>query len=281
MFLAVTRRKFFTSLPLIGAVPVYAFGVEPQWLEPTHHRIRLPHRDLSSGFRILHLSDLHASRVVPFSLIGRAIDDGLSMKPDLICVTGDFITDAAAFDEKEYRNLLRRLSNAAPTFACLGNHDGGSWAVHMGGFPDTHVVRRLLEASGIALLDNRSELVRMRGQSLRLVGVADLWSDEVDGAAAFSQVRPEEPTILLAHNPDTKDILAAHPWDVMLSGHTHGGQVVVPLVGPPFVPVEDKRFIAGLKQWNGRWVFVSRGVGNLDGIRIDCRPEVTLLQITS
>lgn len=281
MSLALTRRKFLSFLPLIGATPVYAFGVEPKWLDRTFHRIKLPQRDLASGVRILHLSDFHASPVVPFSLIEKAIESGLAVQPDLICLTGDFVTDSHAFDKQEYSRILRRLSNAAPTFACLGNHDGGRWAVNKGGgFPDTRVVRELLDASGVSLLHNRSELVSIRGKSMRVVGVPDLWSHEVDGQLAFQDVPPAESTILLAHNPDTKDVLADRPWDLMLSGHTHGGQVLVPLVGTRFIPVQDKRFIAGLKQWNGRQVYVSRGVGSLAGVRFNCRPEVTVLQVT-
>jgi predicted MPP superfamily phosphohydrolase len=281
MNLALTRRKFLSSLSLIGATPVYAFGVEPKWLERTFHQIRLPRRDLGSGIRILHLSDFHASPVVPFSLIEKAIEDGLAAQPDLICLTGDFVTDAHAFDKQEYSRILSRLSVAAPTFACLGNHDGGNWAVSKGGgFRDTRVVRELLDASGVSLLHNRSELALVRGQSMRIVGVPDLWSREVDGQLAFQDVQPEEATILLAHNPDTKDVLADRPWDLMLSGHTHGGRVLVPLVGTRFIPVQDKRFIAGLKQWNGRHVYVTRGVGSLAGVRFNCRPEVTVLKVT-
>src|SRR5579864_5012714 len=163
MNLALTRRKFLSSLTLIGSTPVYAFGVEPKWLERTFHQIRLPQRSLGSGVRILHLSDFHASPVVPFSLIEEAIEYGLAVQPDLICLTGDFVTDSHAFDEKEYSRILRRLSNAAPTFACLGNHDGGTWAVNKGGgFRDTTVVRGLLDASDVSLLHNRSELVPVR-----------------------------------------------------------------------------------------------------------------------
>src|SRR6202049_2048138 len=280
MSLALTRRKFLPPPPLIGPPPVYAFGVEPKWLERTFHQIRLPQRDLGSDVRILHLSDFHASPVVPFSLIEKAVEYGLAVQPDLICLTGDFVTDAHAFDEQEYSRILRRLSNAAPTFACLGNHDGGTWSTTMGGFRDTTVVRRLIDASGVSLLHNRSELVPIRGQSMRVVGVPDLWSHEVDGQLAFQDVQPGEPTILLAHNPDTKDVLADRPWDLMLSGHTHGGQVLVPLVGTRFIPVQDKRFIAGLKGWNGRQVYISRGVGSLAGVRFNCRPEVTVLQVS-
>jgi predicted MPP superfamily phosphohydrolase len=229
----------------------------------------------------LQLSDFHASNVVPFALIDRAVDLGLAAKPDLICLTGDFVTDAQAFDQTEYIRILRRLTSAAPTFACLGNHDGGIWCARFGGFEDTSVVCGLLDAAGVALLHNRSEALSVREQRIRLAGVADLWSREVDGGLAFQGVRREETTILLAHNPDSKDKLADRPWDLMLSGHTHGGQVIVPLVGMRFVPVRDKRFIAGLKAWNGRQVYVSRGVGNLGGVRVNCRPEVTLLDLTA
>ena len=264
---------------MAGSAPAYAFGIEPNWLERTFHQVKLPCRNLSSGVRILQLSDFHASSVVPFSLIENSVDMGLEAKPDVICLTGDFITDAAPFDEAQYARILRQLSGAAPVFASLGNHDGGSWAESVGGFADSSVVRDLLRESGIALLHNRSEVVRVRNQSVRFAGVGDLWSRGVNGDLAFADVSPDDPAILLAHNPDTKDLLAGQPWDLMLSGHTHGGQVVLPFVGERFVPVRDKRFIAGLKQWNGRQVYVTRGVGNVRGVRVNCRPEVTVLDL--
>jgi uncharacterized protein len=263
-----------------GCAPVYAFGVEPNWLERTFHQVKLPCKSLTSGVRILHLSDFHASPIVPFSLIENAVELGLEAKPDVICLTGDFVTDATPFDEAEYARILRRLSSAAPVFATLGNHDGGAWGAAVGGLEDSSVVRRLLRAGNVSLLHNRSEVLRVRDQSIRFAGVGDLWSDGVDGDLAFAGVPAEDPAILLAHNPDTKDWLADRPWDLMLSGHTHGGQVVLPLLGERFVPIRDKRFIAGLKQWDGRWVYVTRGVGNIDGVRVNCRPEVTVLDLT-
>jgi predicted MPP superfamily phosphohydrolase len=266
---------------MAGCAPAYAFGVEPNWLELTIQRVKLPCKNLTSGVRILHLSDLHVSPAVPFSLIEKSIELGLAAKPDVICLTGDFVTDAAPFDEAEYARILRRLSSAAPVFATLGNHDGGAWAAWAGGFKDTSAVRSLLSAADVPLLHNRSEVVRVRDQSIRFAGVGDLWSDDVDGDLAFANVAAEDPAILLAHNPDTKDVLAARPWDLMLSGHTHGGQVVLPILGERFVPVIDKRFIAGLKQWNGRQVYVTRGVGSIRGVRVNCRPEVTVLDLVS
>lgn len=250
-------------------------------MDRTNHRIKLPCKNISSGVRILHLSDLHASPVVPFALIENSIELGLQMKPDVICVTGDFVTDATPIDLAQYARILRRLPEAAPVFATLGNHDGGAWGASVHGLKDSTMVRELLRSANMPLLHNRSEVVRVRDQSIRFAGVGDLWSHEVDVDGAFADVPADDPAILLAHNPDTKDVLANRPWDLMLSGHTHGGQVVLPILGERFVPIRDKRFIAGLKQWNGRQVYVTRGVGNIDGFRVNCRPEVTILDLVS
>jgi uncharacterized protein len=266
---------------MAGCAPAYAFGVEPNWLERTTIQVKLRYKSLTSGVRILHLSDFHASPVVPFSLIENSVELGLQAKPDVICLTGDFVTDATPFDEAEYARILRRLSSAAPVFATLGNHDGGRWGASVHGLKDSSRVCALLRAASVPLLHNRSEVVRVRDQFIRFAGVPDLWSDGVDGVLTFADVPADDPAILLAHNPDTKDVLADRPWDLMLSGHTHGGQVVLPLVGARFVPIRDKRFIAGLKQWNGRQVYVTRGVGNIDGVRVNCRPEVTILDLVS
>ncbi len=260
---------------------MYAFGLEPNWLERTYHRVKLPCDNLPSGVRILQLSDFHASSVVPFSLIENSVELGVEAKPDVICLTGDFVTDATPFDEVEYARILRRLSSAAPVFASLGNHDGGRWSASIGGLKDSSVIRSLLRDGNVSLLHNRSEVVRVRDQAIRFAGAADLWSERMDVDLAFADVLPEDPTILLAHNPDTKDLLADRPWNLMLSGHTHGGQVVLPFLGERFVPVRDKRFIAGLKQWNGRQVYVTRGVGSIRGVRVNCRPEVTILDVSS
>lgn len=271
----ITRRQFYTTL---AVSPVYPVVIEPRWLDVSHRTV--PIKGVRSPVRILHLSDLHASFFVSMSMIGHAITKGLEQKPDLICVTGDFITRGDDYVPKEYAQVLGRLSKAAPTFAVLGNHDGGAWAEMFSGLPDHKNIEQLLEVSGIQLLHNRSTSINVRDTMLSLVGTGDLWNEEVDPQRAFAEVGPD-PVVLLSHNPDGKDDMAAYPWQLMLSGHTHGGQVIIPFLGPRYAPVKDKRYVSGLKAWGTKQIHVSRGVGNVAGVRFDCRPEVTLLDLVT
>jgi predicted MPP superfamily phosphohydrolase len=223
----VTRRKFgYAFLAASGVAAAYPCYFEPRWLTVTRPVVKLSRSQLREPVRILHLSDLHLSIPVPLSLIDAAVDLGLNERPDVICLTGDLITGRRDLSSGEYARTLSRLAGAAPTFAVLGNHDGGSWASEAGGFSDTSAVRHMLEASGIRLLHNASVHVQVRTAGFSVVGVGDLWADEVAPKTAFSGVDLGEPTLLLAHNPDTKDTVATYTWDLLLSGHTHGGQVL-------------------------------------------------------
>ena len=94
------------------------------------------------------------------------------------------------------------------------------------------------------------------------------------------QAPPGTTTLALLHNPDGKDQIADHSWHLALCGHTHGGQLCLPWWGTPFAPVRDHRYVAGLNRWRDRWIYTTRGVGNLHGVRFNCRPEVRLLTLT-
>ena len=273
-----TSRRFFLLTPLLGTQgALYARFVEPEWLEFSERSCRLP--GVTREFSLVHLSDLHASKDVPQPLIERAIQMAVDAKPDVICLTGDFVTSARDFDPRWYMRVLAKLASTAPTFAVLGNHDGGLWAANSGGFATTRHVARMIEGSGVQLLGNRSVRLSCKGGIVQLVGVGDMWARELNGAAAFREAQPGLPTVLLSHNPDSKDLLGSFDWHLMLSGHTHGGQVVLPVLGLNPAPVKDRRYTEGLKPWRNRWIHVSRGVGSIKGIRFNCRPELTRLKI--
>jgi len=277
----LSRRKFLAALGLATAGGVfYARVIESHWLTIGRHTIRLGREPGGPPLKILHLSDLHASRVVSLGFISEAIRVGLGLGPDLICLTGDYIT--RGFDELAgYAEVLKPLAGSAPAFACLGNHDGGLWAARRRGYADTNRVREVLSQAGVTLLHNSARAIRIGNRELRLVGLGDMWAGELQPAVAFASLPPDgATTIVLSHNPDTKDSLKVYQWDLLLCGHTHGGQVRLPFVGSLVSSVRDKRFEQGLHRWEDRWVHVTRGVGSLLGLRFNCPPEVSLITVT-
>ena len=131
-------------------------------------------------------------------------------------------------------------------------------------------------------MHNESVIVRAGKTSLRLTGLGDLWSGEFRPTDAFGGVNDAaaDAHVLLSHNPDTKDEVRDFAWDLMLCGHTHGGQISLPLIGGGvFAPVRDSRYISGRYDWNGRQLYVTRGVGSIHGLRFNCRPEVSVLEL--
>jgi hypothetical protein len=276
----VTRRQLL-FLP-VATLPVAAYArfVEPEWLEIARETVPLPNFKSGERVRIVHLSDLHASDAVSRNLIESAVEIALSQKPDIICVTGDFITAGKGVDWAWYPGALRRLSAHVPTYGVLGNHDGGASTMYEGRGYSTARVRKLLRDSGIRELHNENTEITIRKQTLRLVGCAEMWAGECLPDIAFRDVPADRmPTVLLSHNPDSKTKIAGYHWDLMLAGHTHGGQVVLPFVGLSPAPVSDQNYVKGLKPWRDRLIYVTAGVGNIAGIRFNCRPQVSVLDL--
>lgn len=277
----ISRRHFFrTTLASVPCGVCYVTLGEPNWLDVSHTTISIGATPLPRPVRIAQLSDLHLSPDVPLSLIARAIEQAIAEKPDVICVTGDFITDELT-EETKYAAELRKLTEAAPTFAILGNHDGGNWAGRHGGYQETETMSGFVRSTGMRLLNNESTALRLGETSLRLTGLGDQWAGKCNPADALNaSSQPHHAHVLLAHNPDTKDEVKQYGWDVMLSGHTHGGQCALPFVGGGmFAPVKDRRYVSGLYTWDNRHLYVNRGIGSILGLRFNCRPEVSVLTL--
>jgi predicted MPP superfamily phosphohydrolase len=279
----LTRRRFLGALFCGGAAVAADMAlIEPEALRTSEWQVPLSGAPGRAPLRLLHLSDFHASNCVSLDFIEQAVERGLATSPDLICLTGDFIS--WRWEEwTRYAEILGKLSARAPAFAVLGNHDGGRWAASSRhrGYPDASLVRELLAAANITLLHNSAVSLQAGEWPLHMAGLGDLYNREMDAEAAFSAPAPPgATTILLSHNPDTKDLLKDQPWQLMLCGHTHGGQCRLPFIGTPFAPVKDHRYVEGLHSWEQRWIHITRGVGNLHGLRFNCRPEVSVLTLT-
>lgn len=277
----LTRRRFLRlcggTLAGVAVAGAYARGLEPGWLAVDRVEVPLPRREGEPRLRIVHLSDLHASDVVPLTMIADAVRLALAQAPDLVVLTGDFVTTRSEQPNREaYAAVLRPLAEHCPTFACLGNHDGprrGSTAPW---------VNAMLAAADIPVLLNSTRRLDVKGRPLLLSGLGDLWTNEcrpqrcLFGLGQADADRPAQ--IVLAHNPDSKTLAQFYEWDLMLCGHTHGGQVRLPFLGAPIVPVDDRGYIEGLHPFQNRHIYTTRGVGNLLGFRFNCRPWVSVVE---
>lgn len=262
------------------AAAAFSFLSESTSLDISRYTLSLSNSSPKKKLRLLHISDIHAYHFVPFSFIERSIEHSLALQPDVIFITGDFINRRIQM-KSSYMHVLKKLSGSAPTFACPGNHDGGRWIAPHGGYSTSLEVRRMLEQCNISCLVNDAEAITLNRRPVNIIGLGDILAGECNPQKAFSssKIASDALTVIISHNPDSKENLTNFSFDLLLCGHTHGGQVRIPLIGPPVIPVIDKRYIEGLYRWNGNWLHISRGLGSLYGLRINCKPQITLISV--
>jgi predicted MPP superfamily phosphohydrolase len=243
----------------------------PLPLRPIHHmwrrtidrvvleRIDLPVRSLPAelkGVLACQVSDLHVDRDEDLARLEAAVEVINRQRPDLVFLTGDYFStpETRRHYLAPFRRALARLKTSNGVFAIPGNHD------HWGSFDR---IDEALRAASVEPLSNESRRIAIHGSSLTIVGIDDLWARRAEPSRAFAGVGAEECTIVLAHNPDTA-LYARHLRPgVMLSGHTHGGVVRIPLYGSPIKSILriGKRFYAGLNRYEDFYIYTNRGLG--------------------
>jgi uncharacterized protein len=259
----------------------YGYHVEPTWLAV--NRMALSVRGLPAaltGLRVAHLTDFHHGPHIPAGYLEDAVERTAAEKPDLIALTGDFI-DRGPRHVETAAKLFRHLKAPLGVFAVLGNHD---FSVHTARgvrrHPTLHQeVAGALSAEGVSVLRNRSLRVERGGAGLVVAGVDDLWSGESDPLAALGGQCPDTPRVVLAHNPQSVEYLGGHRADVVLSGHTHGGQVNWPGLGRLTLGKKARRFAAGYYPLAGGHLYVNTGVGFGWRFRYGCRPELAMITL--
>ena len=259
----------------------YGYHVEPTWLEV--NRFDLAVRGLPAafhGFKIAQLSDFHFGPHIPAGYLEDALARTAAEQPDLIALTGDFI-DRGPNHVGPAAKLFRHLKAPLGVFAVLGNHD---FAVHnargVRRHPELHrAVADALGSEGVRVLRNEAVRFDRAGGGLIVAGIDDLWSRESDPAATLMDHCPETPRVVLAHNPQSVEQFADHRFDLMLSGHTHGGQINWPGLGRVLLRKKAKRWAAGLYPHAGGHVYVNKGVGFGWRFRFGVRPEVAVFTL--
>jgi len=268
--------------------PVYATQVEPRWIEVVRVDVPLPGwPEALDGFTIAQLSDVHLGPYVSIEHLRRGVEMANDLRADLIVLSGDFVYGSADYSAACARELSA-LQARYGLFAVLGNHD-----IWTGPRP----VTENLIAAGITVLRDDLQLLEIGDARLWLLGIKDtgytggsfsdfqaMWRGGHDELAAMLEaIPPDEPRLLLVHNPDFVEMLPPGRIDLALCGHTHGGQVRLPLIGAPVVPsCFGQKYAGGLVRAPSTWVYVNRGLGLIPPpVRVNCRPEVTLLRLRS
>lgn len=243
---------------------------EPFLLTIEHRSIQLPRLPKAfDGFRIVHLSDIHHSPFTSKEQIERAVEAANRLKPDIVALTGDYISH-----DRQYAapcaELLGKLQARYGVYAVLGNHD--HWT-------DAALITDLFRAEGITVLINQGMRFELNGEAFWLAGVDDTMVGLEDLSLALAGARDSEMKLLLAHNPIILRRAARAHVDLVLSGHTHGGQVKLRSERSPSGRPR-RRLLRGLGRQGETQIYVTRGLGTVVlPIRYGCPPEVSLLEL--
>ena len=275
----ISRRKFIGRTALLGAAGVLgptAYGFwEANHIRITRHDVTVPNLPQPfAGKTIAVLADLHHGPYVGLDFIRKAVRLTNELKPDLIALVGDY-AHTGGKTHIELPPCLEALSElTAPlgVFAVPGNHDMKS-----GG----EIYRELIATTPLLDVTNMNRPVTLEGEHLWLAGVDDLWWGKPDLARALLGVPAGAAVVLLSHNPDFAEQKPDPRVGLMLSGHTHGGQVYLPCYGSPWLPSRyGEKYRQGLVQGPASWVFVSRGLGEAGvPLRMSAPPEICMLTL--
>jgi hypothetical protein len=271
-------RYFFLSFFMVGSGGLaYGIFIEPEELDVKEVEIILPRlAHQFSGYRIVQFSDLHMGGWMNGERLRKVVDVVKKQQPDLVVITGDFF-NGPVWDENlihaadELVLELSRLTADFKTLGILGNHD--YWS-------DAGEARKALQRCGVIEIGNGHYSLERDGQELHIAGVDDIWYEHDDLDEVLSKLPETGESILLAHEPDFADKSAkTGRFGLQLSGHTHGGQIVLPFIGAPVLPRLGQKYPAGLYKVGDMWQYTNRGVGMSLPIRFNCPPEITVFTL--
>lgn len=270
------RRDFFrAAVSATAATPVlgicYGFAESVDY-HVVHQSITLPRLPaVFDGTTVAFLTDIHLGPYLSPDTLAAIVRTTRILNPDLILLGGDYTLQDASYAGPCFE-VLAQLQAPLGVFGVLGNHD------YMHGLS---AIRAGMRHARIEEFCNSGVWLTRRGERFRVCGVDDLWRGRPDVAAAVGETRPYDACLLVSHNPDVAETLTDQRVGFVLSGHTHGGQVVVPGYGPPIVPSRyGTKYAYGLVDAPSTQVLVSSGIG-MSGIpvRVNCRPEIVLLTL--
>lgn len=303
-------KKQLWDLFCLGSI----VGIWPRFIEPkllTIKKLDVKIQALKRPLKISLFSDLHISDETSDAFLQKLQKAALKFEPDLIFCLGDFLCEGSLHVQK-LTSFLNSFPSHIPTFCVLGNHDfektvsvnsqgdycvspprstfykaferltkniqlTGRFTPDVEKIPPHQELLELLENSPFRLLDNKSSQVIVKGQKIQITGMGEYLLKRADPDKAFQAVDPQLPGLILAHNPDQVPRLLPYPGDLILCGHTHGGQINLPWFWKRLTLMENPRFKGGIHREGNKSIYITRGVGSTPPFRFNAPPELVCI----
>ncbi|MBT8333031.1 MAG: metallophosphoesterase [Deltaproteobacteria bacterium] len=271
------RRRFLKSTLYSSAFALVGFY--PIFIERRKvlvNRYKIPIADLPpsfNGFTLAHLTDIHLGSFVSKSFVEEIVHTTNSLGADVIVCTGDYVMGGDTTEQVDtVWPILSKLKSKHGVYSVLGNHDHHA---------DSNRSLYWLERSEQDIRHKCKPIYKGKERVI-IGGSGDYWYDRLDIDNTFSCTDERDCRLLLSHNPDAIDTQFDTPLALVMSGHTHGGQVVIPFFGPPILPVKNKNYSSGLITTAKTKLFISRGIG-CSGlpVRFNCYPEIAILELVN
>lgn len=301
---------------IVSIVGIWPRFIEPNWLRLTPLTLEIPNlpKELNN-LKIVQFSDLHVNPAMPNFFIEKLIKKINDEKADLILFTGDFLCYSQFGDKEKLRYLLNSLSAPFGCFAVLGNHDYqetvsinefGEYDIQEApqsliskGFsrifstttlkkktteraksvPPHQELLELIQETPFTLLNNQTQKISLKNSFLNITGLGEYTLGKCLPEEAFKNYDLNYPGIVLLHNPDAFPMLQNYPGNLVLCGHTHGGQINLPWLWKKFTLLENMEFKKGLLYRYNKWLYISRGVGSVMPFRWFAPPEIVTITL--
>lgn len=268
-FLKKSFGSLLTLLGLGGGTYYYAREIEPSLLD-IHEEVisskKIPTE--FNQFKIVQFSDTHMGFQYDLGQLEKLVHTINDQKPDMIVFTGDLVD--APNDYNWNTTLIRTLGSLKAKYGkywIYGNHDHGGYG--------TDIVKNTMDQSGFKLLKNQHVNINKGQESFVLAGIDDMMLGDPNLEKTMHGIDPSLFTLLLAHEPDFADKTVNYPVDVQLSGHSHGGQVRLPIIGHLYTPMYAEKYVKGKHQIDQLTLYVTKGIGTTRlPYRFLCKPEI-------
>lgn len=276
----MTRKTFIkriAQLAALSAIPgFYSWQVEPFWVEFVQRNLPIKNLPMHlEGKILMQISDLHVGNRFDWNFLIDCFKEAMAFNPDIAVYTGDFVSWETEEQLQQLESVMEHaVKGKMATLGILGNHDYGKNWLEVGVSKN---ICQVLEKNGLTMLNNQQIDV----EGLNIIGFEDLWSPNFNPMKVMKDYDSQKANLVLCHNPDVCDLDVWNGYQGwILSGHTHGGQVSLPVFGPPIIPVKNKNYTSGeIDLEDGRMLYINRALGHSYQIRFLVRPEITVFKL--